>query len=41
MSDGSAADFPDGLKVGVYRETVPMGMDTEKVTYKEAGMSLH
>ena len=36
-SPGGAADFPDGLKVGIYQESVPMGMDPNKISYKEAG----
>ena len=37
MSDGSASAFPDGLKVGIYKEAVPMGINTDTVSYTEAG----
>lgn len=35
-SDGSAECFPD-LKVGVYKEIVPMGVDPDIITYRSAG----
>ncbi|KAK2834313.1 hypothetical protein Q7C36_015014 [Tachysurus vachellii] len=38
-SDGSAECFPD-LKVGVYKEIVPMGVDPDIITYRSAGTHL-
>lgn len=36
-SDGGAHCFPD-LRVGVFHEIVPMGVDPKKISYKETGM---
>ncbi|TSK45882.1 Thiosulfate sulfurtransferase/rhodanese-like domain-containing protein 2 [Bagarius yarrelli] len=38
-SDGGADCFPD-LKVGVYKEIVPMGVDPDVISYKLAGTHL-
>ncbi|XP_036069968.1 thiosulfate sulfurtransferase/rhodanese-like domain-containing protein 2 [Oryzias melastigma] len=38
-SDGGAECFPE-LKVGVYREIVPMGVDPDEVSYQLAGVHL-
>lgn len=38
-SEGGAQCFPD-LRVGVFQEIVPMGVDPDKVSYKEAGIHL-
>ncbi|XP_043916934.1 thiosulfate sulfurtransferase/rhodanese-like domain-containing protein 2 [Protopterus annectens] len=38
-SEGGAHCFPD-LRVGVFQEIVPMGVDPVKVSYKEAGIHL-
>ncbi|XP_040273222.1 thiosulfate sulfurtransferase/rhodanese-like domain-containing protein 2 [Bufo bufo] len=38
-SDGGAHCFPD-LRVGVFREIVPMGVDSQEVSYKETAMHL-
>ncbi|XP_038026746.1 thiosulfate sulfurtransferase/rhodanese-like domain-containing protein 2 [Anas platyrhynchos] len=38
-SAGGAHCFPD-LRVGVFKEIVPMGIDPEKVSYKETGIHL-
>ena len=39
-SDGAASDFPDGLKVGVFNEVCPMGIDPQQVPFTQAGMYL-
>lgn len=36
MSDGGAECFTD-LKVGVYKEIVPMGVDPDVISYQLAG----
>ncbi|XP_072137911.1 thiosulfate sulfurtransferase/rhodanese-like domain-containing protein 2 [Mobula birostris] len=38
-SAGGAHCFPD-LRVGVFKEVVPMGVDPEKISYKDAGIHL-
>ncbi|XP_062331962.1 thiosulfate sulfurtransferase/rhodanese-like domain-containing protein 2 [Osmerus eperlanus] len=38
-SEGGAGCFPD-LRVGVYKEIVPMGVDPEEVSYRLAGIHL-
>ncbi|XP_069092646.1 thiosulfate sulfurtransferase/rhodanese-like domain-containing protein 2 [Pleurodeles waltl] len=38
-SNGGVCCFPD-LRVGVFQEIVPMGIDPEKVAYKEKGVHL-
>ncbi|KAG9486613.1 hypothetical protein GDO78_006795 [Eleutherodactylus coqui] len=38
-SDGGAHCFPD-LRIGVFREIVPMGVDPQKVSYKETATHL-
>ncbi|CAN9493203.1 unnamed protein product [Ophioblennius macclurei] len=38
-SDGGAECFPD-LKVGVYKEIVPMGVDPDVLSYQQAGLHL-
>ncbi|XP_078696074.1 thiosulfate sulfurtransferase/rhodanese-like domain-containing protein 2 [Branchiostoma floridae x Branchiostoma belcheri] len=40
LSPGSARHFHGGLKVGVYQELVPMGVDPSCASYKEAGVHL-
>ncbi|XP_035696617.1 thiosulfate sulfurtransferase/rhodanese-like domain-containing protein 2 [Branchiostoma floridae] len=40
LSPGSATSFPGGLKVGVYQELVPMGVDSSCVSFREAGVHL-
>ncbi|XP_066297058.1 thiosulfate sulfurtransferase/rhodanese-like domain-containing protein 2 [Branchiostoma lanceolatum] len=40
LSPGSARHFPGGLKVGVYQELVPMGVDSSCVSFREAGVHL-
>ena len=39
-SAGDQSVFPDGLKVAIYKEIVPMGIDPESVSYKETGIHL-
>jgi predicted sulfurtransferase len=39
-SKGSKAVFPNGLKVGVHEEVVPMGISPIDVSYKDAGKLL-
>lgn len=39
-SEGGAECFPE-LKVGVYKEIVPMGMDPELISYRLAGEDTH
>ena len=39
-SDGGAGCFSD-LRVGVYKEIVPMGVDPEEVSYRLAGTIPH
>ncbi|CAH1790134.1 unnamed protein product [Owenia fusiformis] len=39
-SPGCAGDFPDGLKVGIYEEIVPMGINPAVVSHKDTGVHL-
>lgn len=39
-SSGGAHHFPDGLRVGIYEEAVPMGIKPEEVSYRDAGVHL-
>ena len=36
-SPGSALAFPDGLKIGIYQEIVPMGLDPEVISHENTG----
>ena len=36
-SEGGAESFGDGLKVGIYKEAVPMGVDPSEVSFVHAG----
>ena len=36
-SEGGAESFGDGLKVGIYKEAVPMGVDQSEVSFVHAG----
>lgn len=40
-SEGNAASFSDGLKVGVYSEIVPMGIDPAKCSPLNGGELLN
>ncbi|XP_038058117.1 thiosulfate sulfurtransferase/rhodanese-like domain-containing protein 2 [Patiria miniata] len=39
-SSGDSSHFPKGLKVGVHKEIVPMGVDPNALSYKQAGKHL-
>ena len=36
-SPGGAADFPDGLKVGIYAEVCPMGVNPKTLPFSNGG----
>ena len=36
-SEGGAKSFGEGLKVGIYKEAVPMGVDPSEVSFLHAG----
>ena len=36
-SEGGAKSFGEGLKVGIYKEVVPMGVDPSEVSFLHAG----
>ena len=40
QSESEENSFHEGLKVGVYQEAVPMGVDPKEVSYKGTGIKI-